>query len=184
MRWISAEPLLGPVDLSRWVYDREEAISNAMNSPAAYNREQAESVVPRPLDWVVVGGESGPKARPMHPQWALDLRSQCAVAGVPLLLKQWGEWMPISQQTEELTNSLYVPNRKAKPHEDQRAIDELYGRRCKVKQTVQHLDGSLHHFLEPNAFPTGAMTTYRVGKKHAGRLLDGVLHDEYPVPAS
>jgi protein gp37 len=46
------------------------------------------------IDWVIVGGESGPGARPMHPDWARSLREQCAAADVPFLFKQWGEWTP------------------------------------------------------------------------------------------
>ncbi len=46
------------------------------------------------VDWVIVGGESGPKARPMHPDWVRDIRDRCVAAGVPFLFKQWGEWLP------------------------------------------------------------------------------------------
>lgn len=78
VRWISAEPLLGDVDLSRWLqfagYDTDLGISN----PG--------------LDWIVAGGESGPGARPMHPDWARSLRDQCANAHVPFFFKQWGNW--------------------------------------------------------------------------------------------
>jgi hypothetical protein len=49
---------------------------------------------PAAIDWVIVGGESGHGARPMHPDWARSLRDQCAAAGVPFLFKQWGEWTP------------------------------------------------------------------------------------------
>jgi protein gp37 len=45
-------------------------------------------------DWLIAGGESGAKARPMHPDWARGLRDQCAAVGVPFLFKQWGEWYP------------------------------------------------------------------------------------------
>jgi len=47
------------------------------------------------IGWVIVGGESGPGARPMHPSWARDIRDQCQRAGVPYFLKQWGEWGPV-----------------------------------------------------------------------------------------
>lgn len=94
VRWISAEPLIGPIGLSRWVFDREKAIIDCMNGPSACNWDQADSVVPYPLDWVVAGGESGPKARPTHPDWFRSLRDQCKAAGVPFLFKQWGEWSP------------------------------------------------------------------------------------------
>jgi protein gp37 len=67
VRWISAEPLLGPINLNEsWL----------TGSP--------------PVDWVVVGGESGPNARPMHPDWARSLRDRCAAAGVPFFFKQAG----------------------------------------------------------------------------------------------
>ena len=51
------------------------------------------------LDWVIVGGESGPNARPMHPDWVISLRDQCAAAGVPFLFKQWGEYLPVHVDT-------------------------------------------------------------------------------------
>ena len=88
-RFLSCEPLLGPIDLTditsnllpggpeQWnVLDRQEAL-------------EAENGAPNTIiDWVIVGGESGPKARPMHPDWARSLRDQCAAAGVPFLFKQ------------------------------------------------------------------------------------------------
>lgn len=69
------EPLLGPVDLG------------AGCRRAGLHLGEA-------LDWVIVGGESGPGARPMHPAWAASLRDQCQNAGVPFLFKQWGDWAP------------------------------------------------------------------------------------------
>lgn len=83
----------------------------------------------RDLDWVIVGGESGPKARPMHPDWARSLRDQCEKARVPFLFKQWGEWAPAG------------------------------------------------------IIPTGnprTMDLHKVGKKRAGRILDGRTHDGFP----
>lgn len=78
VRWISAEPLLGPVNLR----------------PAWLHGVYAHRDTIRVLDWVVVGGESGPKARPMHPAWARSLRDQCAAVRMPFLFKQWGAWAP------------------------------------------------------------------------------------------
>ena len=187
VRFLSMEPLLAPVDLEQACDIAEQTLCAGtwatMSDPQRCHLALRHGSV-RLLDWVIVGGESGPGARPMHPDWACSLRDQCDEAGVPFLFKQWGEWQPISQQLEAFTSSLYVSNRKAAPHEDQSAIDESYGRRCTVDQTVQHLDGSVHHFLEPNAFPPGAMTMYRVGKKPAGRLLDGCTHDGFPGGAA
>jgi protein gp37 len=73
IRWLSCEPLLGPVDLAR---------------------TDKDTLVDGGIDWVVVGGESGPGARPMHPDWARNLRDQCRFATVPFFFKQWGEWAP------------------------------------------------------------------------------------------
>jgi protein gp37 len=70
VRFLSCEPLLGPINLG----------------------EPADTRV----DWVIVGGESGRGARPMHPDWARSLRDQCTAAGVPFLFKQWGEHAPRS----------------------------------------------------------------------------------------
>jgi protein gp37 len=71
VRFVSCEPLLGPVDLRDGL-----GLMGAMGD----------------LDWVIAGGESGPGARPMHPDWARGLRDQCAAAGVPFFFKQWGEF--------------------------------------------------------------------------------------------
>lgn len=83
VRWVSAEPLLGPVLIDTLLCEIPED-------------EDGAPYLGR-VDWVVVGGESGPKARPMHLSWARDLRDQCAEAGVPFLFKQWGEWIPAGQ---------------------------------------------------------------------------------------
>lgn len=75
-RFLSMEPLLGPVELEPWL-----------------SANDLHKIVGGPMiDWVIVGGESGPNARPMHPDWARSLRDQCQSAGVPFLFKQWGEW--------------------------------------------------------------------------------------------
>ncbi|MCL4413184.1 MAG: phage Gp37/Gp68 family protein [Actinobacteria bacterium] len=49
------------------------------------------------IDWVIVGGESGPDARPMHPDWARDIRDRCVAAGIPFTFKQWGAWVPLCE---------------------------------------------------------------------------------------
>lgn len=168
VRFLSMEPLLAGVDLTKvWV-------------PNGILRNMVPAL--SKIDWVIVGGESGPGARPMHPDWARSLRDQCEAAGVPFLFKQWGEWKPISQMEEAEHGALYKPNVIAKPHESQDNLNDIYGRRCTVNSTVQHLDGSVHHFLEPNAFPAGAMTMFHIGKKAAGRLLDGRTWDGFPAP--
>ena len=91
VRFLSCEPLLGPVDATRWVFDRDAAVRRMRNGPAAMNREQADDYIAPCIDWVIAGGESGPGARPMHPDWPRKLRDDCAAAGVPFFFKQWGE---------------------------------------------------------------------------------------------
>jgi protein gp37 len=81
VRWVSAEPLLGPVDLTNYL--RRTVTADGYSS-----------TVSDAIDWVIAGGESGPGARPMHPAWARSLRDQCAAAGVAFHFKQWGEWEP------------------------------------------------------------------------------------------
>ncbi|MEO3947654.1 phage Gp37/Gp68 family protein [Gorillibacterium sp. CAU 1737] len=125
IRWLSCEPLLGSVDLI---------------SAGAINYEIVntwQSTMEPLIDWVVVGGESGSKARPMHPDWVRSLRDQCQDAGVPFLFKQWGEWAP----------SLSLAALPSKSTECVKA---------------------------------GKETLHRVGKRAAGRVIDGRTWDEYP----
>lgn len=81
VKFVSAEPLLGPIDFHNLKTDLTEL--GWIDS--------FKCIVPRHIDWIIVGGESGPKARPMHPQWARDIRDQCEAAGVKFFFKQWGE---------------------------------------------------------------------------------------------
>ena len=126
--------MLGPVDLSRWLFYNDSVDGSPVVNPR--------------LDWVVLGGESGPGARPMHPDWARSVRDQCAAAGVAYLHKQNGEWIYASQTTY--------------------ASDE-----CRSK-----VDASI--FRNKGTRIEGPEWAYRVGKKLAGRLLDGVQHDGWP----
>lgn len=81
VRWISAEPLLGPIDLARIRLPADGSL-----------RLCAGGKPPARVDWVVAGGESGPDARPSYPGWFRSLRNQCVAASVPFFFKQWGEW--------------------------------------------------------------------------------------------
>jgi protein gp37 len=90
VRFVSAEPLLGPIDL-RWCDGVDAVEKDWAGGPPP----SAGTGAPHPLlDWVIAGGESGPNARPMHPDWARSLRDQCTSAGVPFLFKQHGEFVP------------------------------------------------------------------------------------------
>ncbi|OCB15110.1 DUF5131 family protein [Mycobacterium intracellulare] len=127
VRFVSAEPLLGPIDLHT---DPIEA-----GSPFWAGH----------LDWVIVGGESGPGARPMHPDWARSLRDQCVAADIPFLFKQWGEWASGNHRDPTLDGQVSIP----------------YRPNC------------------PDPYPLGWVR--RIGKKAAGRELDGRTWDEYPA---
>ena len=104
------------------------------------------------LEWVVVGGESGPGARPMHPDWARSLRDQCQAAGVPFFFKQWGEWSP-----------RFAAVRK-------QCLVGLGGGRLALPFKASD--------VKPELLP--AVNTWRVGKKRAGRELDGREWNEFP----
>lgn len=144
VRWISAEPLLGAVDLTQFL---------------VRSFDEAEAAGHYGLDWVVAGGESGPKARPMNPVWARNIRDQCNAAGVPFLFKQWGEWYPVEllpKETSLLASQwAKIPDDGATPYKTR--LEEV--------------------FVAP---VPGHAVMGRIGKKAAGRLLDGVLHDGYP----
>ncbi len=90
VRWVSCEPLLGSVDLREVVMPDGDTLGTYLHNDG----EQAG------LDWVVVGGESGPKARPMHPDWARRLRDQCEDARVPFFFKQTGLWQLLPSTTD------------------------------------------------------------------------------------
>jgi protein gp37 len=96
VRFISAEPLLGPVDLTGIAIPRPDlrasVILDVLNGTGGLVRGG-----PGRIDWVICGGESGPGARPMHPDWARSLRDQCQAAGVPFFFKQQGKWLHESQ---------------------------------------------------------------------------------------
>jgi protein gp37 len=84
VRFLSMEPLLGPVNLNRWLVADMRADGGGV---ARLNV----------IRWVIVGGESGHNARPMRPEWARSIRDQCQAADVPFFFKQWGEWWPHEQ---------------------------------------------------------------------------------------
>ena len=85
VRWVSYEPALRPVDFFRWLEPFKD--TDAMSNPAAK------------IDWIVAGGESGPKARPSDLAWYRSARDQCKAAGVPFFMKQLGNF-PESYQKE------------------------------------------------------------------------------------
>lgn len=99
LRWVSAEPLLGPLDLSGWLPGPCAQLPGTCMPTVAgvhVHGTGCPALRWRAIDWLIVGGESGPGAHPMATSWARDLRDQCAAAGVPFLFKQWGEWAPVT----------------------------------------------------------------------------------------
>lgn len=167
VRWVSAEPLLGPVDLEPWLQ------FPPMHDDYKMTMGTQEW---RGLDWVVAGGESGPGARPMHPDWARSLRGQCAEAEVAFFFKQWGEWAPVDHVDN--TDHFYLPLPESNP---------MGTRQCRVQTCVLHgLDGERFDGNRQYARPayqqgTSPMMMMRVGKQAAGRLLDGREHNEMPA---
>ena len=111
VRFLSMEPLLGPVDLDQVHGERHCAPFSVLSDKRSngwrrcvthaegYCMNDCQYRLPA-VDWVIVGGESGPHARPISPDWVRGLRDQCAAAGVPFLFKQWGEWLPMLGQAQ------------------------------------------------------------------------------------
>lgn len=146
IRFVSAEPLLGPITLCR-------CDSASGQHPAPTNPQCPLHGVVR-LDWVIAGGESGRNARPMHPQWARDLRDQCRAHDVAFLFKQWGEWAPSAGAD---------------------------GDQLVTADTGDSTPWSPAAVRE-SPVDRNAAVMRRVGKRAAGRMLDGHVWDQYPDP--
>lgn len=161
VHFISAEPLLAPVDPTRIKQqDREKnALTGDFWIPGCGSESSRTIPGPR-LDWVICGGESGPDARPMHPDWARSLRDQCAAAQVPFFFKQHGHWALVP--TEE-----NLPGRPRMVRQGDAMVS--YDGRWEI------LGPSLSSSIDDTALPMRA-----VGKARAGRVLDGREHNELP----
>lgn len=167
VRFVSAEPLLGPVDLEV-AWHGESALEGECwgdcawcdkGYPPLHNCQRGRQAAADfdkgrdGLDLVIVGGESGPGARPMHPDWPRALRDQCLAAGTAFFFKQWGEWRP---------------RRQAEPG------DILNANRSVIMMP----DGRITSGLMP--YGPDAWVMDKIGKKAAGRLLDGKVWDQMP----
>lgn len=139
-----------------------------------------------PIGWAINGGEIDQgqhKARPSHPDWYRAIRDACAVAGVTYLHKQNGEWRAVCEGDGDWYAPLYQPKVAARDGEDEEALDDIYGRRCTVPHAVMTTAGTVFDDIAaPGAYQqgTGSMLMFRVGKRAAGRLLDGVEHNGMP----
>lgn len=139
-RFVSVEPILGPIQFPPG--------SLTVRTPMVDW-----------VDWVICGGESGPAARPMHPDWARSLRDQCASAGVPFFFKQWGEWRP-TPRTGAPEGLQVNPNGET--------------------ATAAQLLADGRAFTEGWTHETGCRHMERVGVRAAGRMLDSREWLEFP----
>ena len=167
VRFVSAAPLLGPVDLTEYLRLPCERCQGegvvTVDGDVDYCYDCDQGYLPG-LQWVITEGESGAKARPTHPDWFATIRDDCDMAEVPFHHKQNGEHGP------------YVPTVPDASHPDGRAPD--WDR--KPSWWVCRESGEAVR-READVPRTGSwVAVYKVGVKAAGRLLEGELHDEFP----
>lgn len=167
IRFISYEPALGAVDLGRWVFpqsviDGYDEVMKRFNAPPDFQEvtRKAAPHLGRPvrLDWVIAGGESGPDARPSHPDWYRSLRDQCVAAGTAFFFKQHGEWQEGSHPTAKDVGAILLNGRY-------------------FTSTIE----AIKEFSREEWYANKPTTVSRVGKKQSGSLLDGVEWNEYPT---
>jgi len=168
VRFLSYEPALGPVDLRRVGKtlrgDDYDALAGWRTSYQYKRRDESECSIgvhaenghPH-IHWVICGGESGPNARPMHPDWARSVRDQCQAAGVAFFFKQWGAFGIYHEvgYPKSIRRDMYWVN----------PIDGRYSNEMRLPADFDQEQ-------------RGLMT--RVGKKRAGRQLDGREWNEFP----
>lgn len=169
VRFVSLEPLLGPINLIGHRDPVTRTTSGGCLSPMLCATQSGGLYERPPIDWVIVGGESGPGARPMHPDWVRAIRDQCVAASVPFFFKQWGAFAP---------------------HFDPDLCDHDGTER--FRNAYVNTDGShgkISGFEDAHGFnPTNWCGELRkgwavmtpCGKRAAGRVLDGRTWDEYP----
>ena len=148
--FVSAEPLLGTIELNDINWDNYLYIDTLAGLFGKQKDKQDNK-----LDWVIVGGESGHNARPMHPDWVRSIRDQCKKTETPFFFKQWGAWRPSGDNDKSnINNFTWISTYGKTEH----PLKEYF------------TDINAHHEL-----------MFKTGKKHAGRKLDGREHNEYPT---
>ncbi len=166
-RFLSIEPMLEAIDLTKIMLheNNTETGVELINYPTDKDALSGKTFTSlgfeyasNKLDWIICGGESGHGARPMHPDWARRLRDQCKAAGVQFFFKQWGEWREPLEGEE---------------------FDTSMGRAAKPQAFILSETGTVHCF--ENTHVVNGRAVIKVGKKPAGRLLDGVEHNGVPV---
>lgn len=176
VRFLSCEPLVGPVDLRNWLptdryyncicehcghvgsseFFAYQSIADTGDGDVICtkcNRAVLGNEVPG-IDWVIAGGESGPNARPTHPNWFKQMQWLCQIAKVPFFFKQWGEW----QETTEVSDNTSVMRIDGRIISHRRAELENRHRHCKTNRAI----------------------IKKVGKARAGRLLNDQEYNEFP----
>lgn len=179
VRFISAEPLLGPVDL-RHLKVRNRVIDCLGGDVTDPSDGAVLCGMPSVLDWVIVGGESGPGSRPMHPKWVKDLRDECQQAGVAYHFKQWGEYIPVPIEDDPAFSGGRAYNNPRTGGRSAVVIREPAARN-------RHFEGGRLLTMQPGDETVGGVImldhdtlAVRVGKKRAGRELDGRTWDDFP----
>ncbi|MBZ9719134.1 phage Gp37/Gp68 family protein [Mesorhizobium sp. AD1-1] len=162
IRFVSAEPLLGPIDFTHLQPGDPPVEIDALNGTHGVLRPHGGRS--ERLDWIIVGGESGPDARPMHPAWPRAIRDQCQAAGVPFFFKQWGEWA----------------RHKGSPGGD--LGGDVRAGRVRIVHPSAKTDVEVFEATGGRNTEQGSLYMGKVGKKAAGRLLDGVEHNGMPGP--
>jgi len=191
-RFVSIEPMLGPVNISRWL-----RISWQCSGCGGYFNGPYRNICPdcgregwwsgshpfngrntprgpispsqsgQGLDFAICGGETGPGARPMHPDWVRSLRDQCYAAGIPFFFKGWGDW------THEGFDPYYGYGADSGKWDDYICLNGKQGK-CKLNDA----DGTwINYTGNPD---NTAVLVRKVGKKNAGRLLDGQEWNQIP----
>lgn len=136
VRFLSCEPLLGPIDLGRAI-PCGYYCDPGPDGGGHYDHPFWSYGIVSPIHWVIAGGESGHHARPMHPTWARSLRDQCQSAGVAFHFKQWGQWQPTCPDPEKERfgiDTVYTFEKVGK-HAAGRLLD---GRECNEFPEVSH----------------------------------------------
>ncbi len=180
VRFLSMEPLLGSVDLTilnnPGPLHQRGAFINALRGGTygiVQGTEERHRITHGPLegiDWVIAGGESGPGARPSHPDWYRSLRDQCAAAGVPFLFKQWGNWRAAA----------WFDGPDADSDEGDAFVDLDRVAHQFLANDGRTWDTNGGRYMYP-PLPLGHWCLMvNEGKKAAGRLLDGIEHNGFP----
>lgn len=169
IRFVSCEPMLGQIDLRPYLW-ASCSFDNPSTFPMMNGPRRNEAIAPAGLlHWVICGGESGPYARPLHPDWARGLRDQCADAGVPFFFKQWGEWLQVGQT---------LPG-YGKIH----GATAVKPGRMKLHYSGTPKQGPKYAFAESGvefSSTDDGLLTFHVGKSAAGDILDGTQHHAWP----